>query len=317
MKNRSKALILLLMLLLCSCSDQSPLPPLGRAEAWLDQLPLDLQAIAEKGYGDKKRLSEILGAYWKLYRYSSAEHQTTIRQRLQPFVDYTRQSSYLDWNGVSDKQFKKNSMSYFRVMWLLREMDFNIDHLLKGYELISKRMDAHLKKRGPWQRGMFSRYYDFFNLEKPEAIANTDRMTGPIRRRLQVSKYDVTRAYQLTHQVFVAFDYGAKRLQTRFNDKELRYLDTILPPVTLTYQKKKNWDLLAELLTCMVYLKISDKPEFDNALKALLAAQNENGSWGSYERLRNKYGQYTDAKYYLHTTGVVIEALVEHTKGDW
>ena len=299
------------------CFEHEKPTPLERAETWLDAMPIDLEALAARGYGDKKRLSELLGAYWKLYRYATPEHRSEIRARLQRFADYTHRPDYLDLAEVDDAQFKKNSMSFLRVMWLLREMDFDITHLLGEFQKIKDRMDAHLESRGPWQKCMFARYYDLFGFEKPEAIMDTSRMKGPIGERLAIDDYHVARAYQLTHQVFVAFDYGAQRSQSRFDAADLAYLETTLPALVVKAQRKRNWDLSAELMTCMIYLGIADHAEFGSAMDALLQAQNADGSWGSYERARPVYGEYTDAKYYLHTTAVVLETLVEHSKGSW
>ncbi len=46
-------------------------------------------------------------------------------------------------------------------------------------------------------------------------------------------------------------------------------------------------------------------------MKHLLASQNSDGSWGDYERYRSRYGPYLDQRNYLHTTGVVLQALAE------
>jgi hypothetical protein len=317
---RALAIALLVSLLLglaSGCGDAGKPTPLGRAEAWLDALPIDLPALAEKGYGDKKRLSELLGAYWKLYRYGTPARREEIRKHLQPFADYTHEPGYLDLATVDDEQFKKNSMSFLRVMWLLREMGFDITHLQAEFERIKGRMDGHLESRGPWQKSMFARYYDLFGFEKPKEIVDTVDMLGPVQERLPVARYDVARAYELTHQIFVAFDYGANRSQTRFDAADLAYLEAILPVLTSASERKRNWDLTAELMTCMVYLRMTNRPEFESAMGALLAAQNVDGSWGDYERARPRYGEHTDAKYYLHTTAVVIEMLVESSRGDW
>jgi len=121
----------------------------------------------------------------------------------------------------------------------------------------------------------------------------------------------------LTHQVFVAFDYGAKKIQTRFNKKELKYLELKLPSMIKHYHKKKNWDILAELLTCMIFLKHTEHTYFKSAYKALLLAQNKNGSWGEYEHMRKKFGEFTEINFHLHTTGVVLETLLEKVNGEW
>jgi len=288
-----------------------------KAKAWLDTLNIDLQAIANKGYGDKKRLSELLGAYWVLHRYSTNIEQEKIQKHIEPFYQYTQTKQYLNLLTQNDKLFKKNSMSYFRIMWLFKEMNFDISHLLKEFKNIQPRMDAHLAQRGDWQKSMFARYYDIFELTKPSSIAHTERLTGIIGKERPLTKYKRMHSYMLTHQIFVAFDYGNKTTQTRFNEKELKYLRRKLPLIVKHYHAKENWDLVAELLTCMIYLNQAHNKAFKSAYNALLDAQNENGTWGDYEKLRPKYGEFTDSKYYLHTTEVALIAIQEKIKGRW
>ena len=290
---------------------------LKKAKLWLDSLEVDLDQIAAKGYGDKKRLSEVLAAYLMIHRYSTAQEKKKIEERIKTFYSYTFKPQYLNLLTQNDKQFRKNSMSYLRIMYLLKEMHFDVAHLLKRFETLKPRLDAHFTARGPWQKSMFARYYDMFGFKKPPAIAHTEHLTGLIGQELALEHYKRSHAYMLTHQVFVAFDYGAKRVQTRFNADELEYLHAKLPMVTRHYLAKKNWDLLAELLSCMIYLDNTQNRYFKRAYKALLLAQNEDGTWGDYERVRKKYGKMTDIKYYLHTTGVVIGTLLEKSQGKW
>ena len=288
-----------------------------KAKSWLDALDVNLEEIAAKKYGDKKRLSEILGAYWMLYRYSTKDEQKEIHKRMEVFYNYTLKPQYLNLLTQDAKQFKKNSMSYLRIMHLLKEMNFDVTHLLKRFEKLKPRMDEHFKIRGAWQKSMFANYYDMFGFKKPNSIAHTQHMTGIIGQELSLDKYGRSTVYMLTHQIFVAFNYGEKRVQTRFNAKELAYLKAKLPIILRHYLARDNWDLLAELLSCMTYLDLTKNRSFQKAYTALMKAQNENGSWGYYERLRKKYGKMTDVKYYLHTTGVALGAILEKSRGDW
>lgn len=45
--------------------------------------------------------------------------------------------------------------------------------------------------------------------------------------------------------------------------------------------------------------------------------QNENGSWGNYEKAREKWGDLLDAHLYLHTTAIAIRALIESFEEGW
>jgi hypothetical protein len=294
------------------------LKTIKRAKEWLDRLYLNLDLIAKYGYGDKKRLSELLGAYWMLYRYSTPKEQEQIRKRVEPFYAYTKKEKYLNLASLDAKLFKKNSMSYLRIMWLLREMHYDITHLMDYFHKhLKTKMDAHLVQRGPWQKSMFARYYEFFNLEKPPVIQKTSHLKGLIGARLKIEKYKIRNSYALTHQIYVAYDYGATKKQTRFSEEDMKYIKPTLLGLAQYYRQRKSWDIHAEIVQCLIYVGETKHKEFTKSYNALLNAQNYNGSWGSYDHLKKQYGNFVDSKYYLHTTGVALSAIVEHAKGDW
>jgi hypothetical protein len=289
-----------------------------RTKAWLDRLYVNLDLIAKYGYGDKKRLSELLGAYWMLHRYSDQTTKESIQKRVTPFYEYTKKQNYLDLATLDAKQFKKNSMSYLRIMWLLKEMNYDITHLTLYFnQHLKKRMDAHLVRRGPWQKSMFARYYDFFGFEKPTIIKDTSNQKGLIGIRKRVETYKFLDAYALTHQVYVAYDYGANRNQTRFNQEDMKYIQDTLLNLAEYYRKRKSWDIHAEIVQCLIYVGLKKHKLFTKNYHALLNAQNYNGSWGKYDHLKKKFGNFVDTKYYLHTTGVALSAIVEHARGKW
>ena len=66
---------------------------------------------------------------------------------------------------------------------------------------------------------------------------------------------------------------------------------------------------MAELATCLRYLRFTADPAFAEALGYLLAAPNEDGSWGSYAAARARLGDRVKVGLYLHTTMVAVEAL--------
>ena len=76
----------------------------------------------------------------------------------------------------------------------------------------------------------------------------------------------------------------------------------------------KNVDLLAELVMIMTYLSLNDLTEFNQALEYLVDSQNDNGSFGNYEDVRELFKKDeinidVDIYLYLHTTEVSIRAL--------
>ena len=98
---------------------------------WLDLLAIDM--LAKNNIG-QKNLAELLGAYWMLHRYASPEEQKAIQKHSKPFYDLTFKKTYLQLKKQNDALFKKHSMSYLRVMWLLKEMHFDITHLLAYFK---------------------------------------------------------------------------------------------------------------------------------------------------------------------------------------
>ena len=62
---------------------------------------------------------------------------------------------------------------------------------------------------------------------------------------------------------------------------------------------------------------MGDHPVYERAVGFLLDTQTDKGTWGYYEYLRGAHGDYVDQRNYLHTTAVVLGALVEAFDGDW
>jgi hypothetical protein len=302
-----------------------------KARAWFDQLEVDPVELLKHKVKGKKKMAEILGVYKSFLQYTTDPAEVErIMNRVRGLAAQTRRPEYHNMSQCSDKEFLQNSMSYLRVLWLLEE--FGLDTGLYWEKLfdVKPRLDAHFQKRGPWQRAMFAEYYDRFGLEKPAALLNVPMKRGVIARRLPAEDYDppVTTpdgrvrkraqdSYDLTHEVFVAFDYGLSRTQDRFTPEDLAYTRRVLPVLVRRYIKEKNPDLAAEMISCMTYLGWHANPAYQEGVDFLLDVQNPNGTWGDYERYRPAYGKYLDQHVYLHTTMVAMRALVEVYEGNW
>jgi hypothetical protein len=91
----------------------------------------------------------------------------------------------------------------------------------------------------------------------------------------------------------------------------------VLPPLIERYVAAKNADLVGELLSSMTYLGWHGDPAYARAVLYLLDAQNPNGTWGEYEAYRPQFGKYLEHHVYLHTTMVVLAALMEVYEGSW
>jgi hypothetical protein len=288
-----------------------------RAWAWFDQLDVDPVELLKHGVKGQKKLAEILQAYLNLYQHApDATAHERILQRVVQLARHTQRSEYHhDMLVISDTEFLQNSMSYFRVLWLLEHLEQDTTAYRQRLLTIKPRMDEHLKQRGPWQRTMFAEYYTRFGLEKPPGLSLS--IEGVVIQRLPLTQYNKDKAYHLTHEVFVAFDYGLRRIQSHFTAEDLSYIRTVLPVLGHAAIQQNAQDLLAEILQCMTYLGWQTEPVYCQGITYLLDSQNPNGTWGNYEALRTVDEPYFDQRLYLHTTMVAMQALSEAYEGHW
>ena len=286
----------------------------NRTKNFAYNLNFDLDYIRNKGLPDKKYLAEYLGLFSKLKKhYHNEQTNQEIKAKLQPIYAKINQPDFHNMAQVSDKLFKKNSMSYMRIMWLLDQLGYDISDYKKEFFKVKKRMDNHMKLRGEWQRAVFDKYYDYFKLQKPVELQYAKKLKGPIAYQKPVDYYNRNNAYILTHFIFAAYDYGNSVTQNRFDKDDLNYLADVLPKIIAKFEAKNNDDLVGELLTCQVLTGQNKTAEFKNSYNRLLSRQNKDGSFGSYERYRKKVGNDVDFRSYLHTTLVDIEMFIEDT----
>src|SRR5262245_25685673 len=201
-----------------------------KARAWLDRLDVDCADLQSHGVKGKKKLAEILDVYLCFQRTAAdADDRKKVAEKVEELVEQTRHHEYHDLAGVPDDVFTQNSMSYLRVAWLMKLLGLDIKDYLDEVRAIKPRLDEHLKKRGPWQRAMFAEYYDRFGLSKPEVLLSTPLSQGVISRRLPIDQFNDNASYDLTHEVFVAFDYGFQKTQKVLSAGDLAYAKDILP----------------------------------------------------------------------------------------
>jgi hypothetical protein len=288
------------------------------ARTWLDNLEVDAAELSRHNVKGVKKLGEILYVYEVLYRHSDDQAERAgILRRVEKLAEQTRRDQYHAIMRGSDREFSGNSMSYLRVMYLLERFGLDTREYRRHLNSIKPRMDAHLARRGKWQRAIFAEYYDRLDLKKPPVLRRAPSKSVVLAKRKPLEDCSKNAAYRLTHEVFVAYDYGMQRTQQRLSSEDIAYLRGILPQLLDQSIAADNPDLAAELLCSMTYLGQHDDPVFRRGIDFLLDSQNPDGSWGDYEHLRSDLGQYADQGVYLHTTVAVMCALVEVFQGNW
>jgi hypothetical protein len=247
---------------------------------WLHGVDVDATALLAHRIKGKKKLAEALGGYALFRRHAALEeaerHRIDERVAELMAMPGNRGSLYHDMgeDSTDDTTFKQNSMSYLRVLWLLQQLGHETSDYLAEVRAIKPRLDAHLQRRGPWQRAMFREYYQRFGLEWPRTLAaGADDGIGPeVRGQLSVDAYERDRCYALTHEVFVAFDYGDAPTQSRLSAEDLCYLSRILGPLVQRFLVERNdVDIGAELVLCMSYLGLTSAPEYTDGAHTMHA----------------------------------------------
>src|SRR5262249_10136768 len=151
------------------------------------------------------------------------------------------------------------------------------------------RLDKQMQQRGPHQRRAFHTYYEHFGLDEPFPLEGAlDK--GLIARRADPEALKRDDAYALTHEVYAAYDFGDDLEADPFSDNDRGYLRGALPTLVSIWQAKKDPDLVAELVTCMRYVRFTGDPAYIEALRGLLDGQNADGTWGNYDVARRRYG---------------------------
>lgn len=277
------------------------LQALHRARGWLDALELDPVALPAH-VKPKKKLVELLDTYLRLHEVGFHD----VKPRIDQLAAATDDPAYHDMLEVDDATFKQNATSYLRAAWLLDRFGADVTRYRAEIRRVHPRLNAHMSQRGPHQRAAFRTYYAHFGLEEPFPLEGA-LQRGLIARRADPAKMNRWDAYSVTHEIFVPYDYGEALDARPFNDDDLRYLRQTL--AVLTDRFVHDPDLLAELVSCMRYIRAIDLPQYRRGLEVLFQAQFPDGHWGDYERARPRDGALVAVKYELHTTGVAVDAL--------
>jgi hypothetical protein len=283
----------------------------AKARQWLDQLKVDPIDLRTHGIKGKKKLAEILDVYVRLNSVAKKDDRKKILARVRDLCTVTCQTNYHDMLTINDLEFKQDATSYLRVAYLMERFGLDTKFYRSQIREVLPRLNAHMPTRGVDQRMAFHWYYLHFGLKEPFPLESAYQ-TGLIAARKSADWYQQNKmeAYNMTHEIFVPYKFGEDLNARFFSKDDVAYLRDILEDMMKWCIQQREPDLLAEFILCAAYLEIMDIPAYRDSLAFLLASQNKNGSWGEYEQHRLQMGDYVDQGLYLHTTMVVLDALV-------
>jgi len=281
---------------------------LQKALAYLDRFVIDPVALRKEGIKGRKKLVEQLDAYVAIHRHAAAEEKPGLMTRFKRAAAVTGAAAYHDMLSVSDKQFKQDATSYLRAAYLMDKMGMSTAAYRGQIQRIKDRLDRHMGKRGWHQRMAFKHYYNHFGLAPPKELQDPFKNTL-ISRRANPYLLAMGQVYDLTHEVFVPYDYGGKLTTDQFDRGDREYLRRALEVTTTVWIARKNVDLVGELLACLRYTGNHDLQVYRDGLSLILASQRPDGAFGDHEKYRKEWGDRLDLGLYLHTTSVVIDIL--------
>ena len=259
------------------------------------------------GIKGKKKLTEQLDGYYRLWEIAGPE-RPALRRRIEEVVAVTYESRYHDMARINDREFKQDATSYLRTAVLMDRLDLDTTIYREEIRKIHPRLNAHMTRRGPHQRAAFHWYYRHFGLDEPFPLGEALE-AGYVARRADPYEFDLMDVYQVTHEIFVPYEYGERLDVDPFDDDDKTYLRRTLDLLTERYIVRKNADLVAELISCMRYLRFVESQSYRRGLAYLLDSQNPDGSWGDLERNRRRHGTWGLHHIILHTTIVALDAL--------
>ena len=289
---------------------------LARERSWLDQVdanPIVLRSHSLKG---KKKLVELLDAYYRLWQIAPEGDRPALLQRVRQVAAITYGDAYHDMSSVDDTTFKQDSTSYLRAALLMDRMGLDTTRYREEIVKIHPRLDDHLKTRGPNQRRIFHWYYEHFGLKEPFPLADALK-DGEIARRQVPERMSSLDIYLFTHEVFGPYEYGDRLDADPFNQEEKTYLRSALEALIRRSLSRRDPDLVAELVTCARLLRFVSMPSYREGLAYLLDSQNPDGSWGNIPLARARLGEYGKQGILLHTTMVAVDALALSFHEPW
>ncbi len=290
------------------------LAALDRTQGWLEGLNLDPFMLREKGLNGRKQLVALLDAWRWLYQLAEGPRKQAIRARIEEVVAPTSDPRFHDLATTSDVIFKQVATSYLRCAFLMDLMGLDTAPYKAEILKVKSRYDAHMPARGHHQKLAMAGYYRHFGLDFPGGLITGRPKGSLITQRRPAQAIDLLDSYHLAHEVMAAYDFGDRPEATPFSGADLTYLETVLHLLMLQHIKRKDPDILGELVFSAVLIGRARLPSVPQAIDVMLAAQNSNGSYGAYPKVEAKIGRLADFEVYVHTAMVVTHALAASWK---
>jgi hypothetical protein len=282
---------------------------IARAKAWLDTIQLDRKRERELALGPYKKLVELITPYVRLYRLGPPPDADVAKKRIAAIVAPALAGQYLDLATATDEEFSRDSTSYLRAGYLIEEVGLDATRFRASVAALRPRLDADLVHRGAWQLQAFAWYYAFYGLPMPAVDAGgAGSVIGQRADPYQLPTLDV---YALAHEVFIPYRYGELRDVHPFGADDMAYLRLALTRQEARWIMDKNDDLIAELLSAMSDVGLTDEPELCHAVLFLLAAQRPDGSWGVPPPKPVDLGRLENEVLYLHSTNAAMLSLMD------
>jgi hypothetical protein len=263
----------------------------------------------------KKHFVEKLFVYWVLAR---AEKDAARRAA---WVEKFRAA----WAPANDAAFHEIDESDVELLRQEAMPYLSAAHLAASLGVASEATLAAVARRAPaierdlpnrpihWQMGLS---YLLEKLGRKPPVTRDELMgKGLLAARRGTDSLSVEDVYALVHEVFYLSDQGDRDMKWPSADARL-WAQAALPFLVRRAIRDDDADLLAELLVATRFAGFSSNEAFADGVRHLLTRQNENGSFGRYERRRAELARAgsrfdVDVGGYLHTTEVAIWALVQ------
>jgi hypothetical protein len=284
----------------------------NRTLAWVETLDVNpIKLRDEMEIKGKKKFVELLDVYLGLYQTTdNISNKEKYKSTVENLTQITYNESYHDLNEVPEQQLREDSTSYLRAWYIMRELGLDTIYYEEQIEAAKQRIDEHLPYRGTNQKMAFVFYYKQLGYSIEYSMEGLFKYSE-IRNGKPVENLTELEVYYITHEVFFLHDDDLLEMLTI---DDLEYINKVLEFYVNFTINDNNVDLLAELLMIMTYLSLDDFVEFNQALEHMLDSQNENGSFGDYEYVRELFKEDgikidVDIYLYLHTTEVSVRAL--------